>query len=233
LALICQKAEHNFAGAPCGIMDQSIAIMGRAGRALLLDCRDGGTKLIPFDDPDVVLLVANTEVKHAINDGGYAKRRQQCEAAAAKLGVKALRDATPQIIAQAAAAGKLDGKELMRARHVVGEIDRTLQAVGALESDDYDTFGQLMYGSHASLRDDYEVSCEELDEVVELARHCEGVFGARMTGGGFGGCAIILADAQAAGEISRTVGAGFAQRFGRVCPIFATHAADGAGKLEL
>jgi len=231
LALICQKAEHEFAGAPCGIMDQSIAIMGQAGRALLLDCRSGQTRQIPFDDPGVVLLVADTQVKHEISDGGYAARRKQCESAAAKLGLKALRDADEGTIRKAASDGTLAGKELMRARHVVGEIQRALKAVEALEAHDYKTFGELMYGSHAALRDDYEVSCEELDAIVELARPCEGVHGARMTGGGFGGCAIILARTERAEAISRTVADGFAERFGRRCPIFATRAAAGAGRL--
>ncbi len=232
LAIICQKAEHDFAGAPCGIMDQSIAILGQAGRALLLDCRSCETRQIPFDDPDLVLLVADTEVKHAISDGGYAARRDQCHAAAARLGVPALRDADVPRIAQAAAEGVLSGKELMRARHVVGEIVRTCQAVEALAAGDYEAFGQLMYGSHESLRDDYEVSCEELDVVVELARPLAGVYGARMTGGGFGGCAIVLTRADCADAVAEAVASGFAERFGRRCPIFATRAAQGASVVE-
>jgi len=232
LALICQKAEHEFAGAPCGIMDQSIAIMGQAGRALLLDCRTGRTRQIPFDDADMVLLVADTQVKHDISDGGYAARRDQCYAAAEKLGVKMLRDADEATIAAAETDGTLGGKELMRARHVVGEIKRTLGAAAALEAGEYGRFGELMYGSHASLRDDYEVSCEELDAVVELAAECEGVRGARMTGGGFGGCAIVLVQADRAEPVTRAVRAGFADRFGRACPIFPTQAVAGAGPLN-
>ena len=232
LALVCQKAEHDFAGAPCGIMDQSIAILGRAGRALLLDCRSGETRQIPFDDPSVVLLVADTQVKHEISDGGYAARRSQCESAAATLGLKALRDTDAARIEAAGADGTLAGKELMRARHVVGEIARTLEAVEALQAGDYARFGERMYGSHAALRDDYEVSCEELDAIVELARAADGVYGARMTGGGFGGCAIVLAAADRAGQIEQAVTSGFAERFGRPCPIFATRAAAGAGVIE-
>ena len=232
LALICQQAEHTFAGAPCGIMDPSIAILGRPGRALLLDCRSGQTRQIPFDDPDVVLLVADTQVKHEISDGGYAARRSQCEAAAAKLGVAALRDADAARIDAAGADGTLAGKELMRARHVVGEIARAQEAVAALEAGDYARFGELMYGSHAALRDDYEVSCDELDAIVELARRCEGVYGARMTGGGFGGCAIVLAAADKAGDIARAVASGFESRFARRCPVFATRAAAGACAIE-
>jgi len=231
LARLCQTAEHVYAGAPCGIMDQAISVMGRAGRALLLDCRDGSTELIPFDDPRMVLLVADTQVKHAIADGGYAARRTQCESAAAKLHLPSLRDADAGMVADAAETGKLDEKETMRARHVVGEIARTLAAVEALKGGDYRRFGELMYGSHASLRDDYEVSCPELDAIVELARPLGGVCGARMTGGGFGGSAIILAQAERAEEISQAVAAGFAERFGRACPIFATRAEAGAGML--
>jgi galactokinase len=232
LALICQKAEHDFAGAPCGIMDQSIAILGQPGRALLLDCRSGQTRQIPFDDPNVVLLVADTEVKHAISDGDYAARRDQCHAAAAKLHAPALRDVDQARLDQAGRDGVLSGKELMRARHVVGEISRTLRAVEALAAGDYAAFGRLMYGSHESLRDDYEVSCEELDAVVELARPLAGVYGARMTGGGFGGCAIVLARAGRAKAIADAIAAGFGARFGRRCPIFATRAAQGASVVE-
>ena len=232
LARICQHAEHTFAGAPCGIMDQSVAIMARAGRALLLDCRSGDARQIPFDDPNVVLLVADTQVKHDIADGGYGARREECHSAAAKLGVAALRDAAPQRVESAGAEGVLTGKELMRARHVVGEIARTLAACEALDAGDYAKFGELMYASHASLRDDYEVSCAELDAVVDLARASDGVHGARMTGGGFGGCAIILAEAAGAEAVSETVAAGFEQRFGRRPPIFPTRACAGAGVVE-
>lgn len=229
LALLCQKAEHEYAGTPCGVMDQSIAIMARPGRALLLDCRDGTTKQVRFDDPDVVILVADTKVKHDLTDGGYAARREQCYAAAEKLGVKMLRDADEAVVS--ASADKLSEKELMRARHVVGEIARTLEAADALEAGDYTKFGELMYGSHASLRDDYEVSCAELDEIVELARPLEGAYGARMTGGGFGGCDIILARADRAGAIGRAVDEGYEAKFGHPCVIFATRAASGAGAI--
>jgi len=229
LALLCQKAEHEYANAPCGIMDQSICIMGQAGRALLLDCRDGQTRQIHFDDPRTVLLVADTQVKHAISDGGYAARRSQCESATEKLGVKALRDVDRATLSAAAEAGALSDLELQRARHVVGEIDRTVQAADALESNNTSRFGNLMYESHESLRDDYEVSCEELDAIVAAARSCEGVWGARMTGGGFGGCAIVLVEADQAPAVTDAIQQAFAAKFGRKCPVFATRAADGAG----
>ena len=230
LAKICQKAEHEFAGAPCGIMDQAVAVLGQAGRAMLLDCRDGTVRQIPFDDPDVVVLVADTQVKHAISDGGYAARRDQCYAAAKKLGVKMLREADASALA-GPIAKTLDAVEFKRARHVVGEIDRTLRAVEALEAGDYKAFGELMYASHASLRDDYEVSCEELDAMVASARGCAGVFGARMTGGGFGGCAIVLVRRESAEAAAGKIADDFEKRFARRAPIFATRAAAGAGTI--
>ena len=232
LARLCQKAEHDFAGAPCGIMDQSIAIMAEADKALLLDCRSGQARQIRFDDPRVVLLVADTRVRHDLADGAYAERRQQCESAARKLSLDALRDADESIIEQARSDGTLSQKEFMRARHVVTEIGRTLRAVEALEAGRMSEFGRLMYASHASLRDDFEVSCEELDAVVDLARGCGGVYGARMTGGGFGGCAIVLAEADRADAIRETIAAGFADKFSRRCGVFATRACAGAGVLE-
>ena len=225
LALLCQQAEHTYAGTPCGIMDQSIVILGQAGHALLLDCRDGSTRQVPFSDPGLVLLVCDTQVKHELNDGGYAARRAKCESAARTLGVRALRDASAEQVERCAALSDVERK---RARHVVGEIARTTAAVKALDQDDYATFGQLMYGSHEALRDDYEVSCQELDAIVAIARGCAGVYGARMTGGGFGGCAIVLAQADRAQAVSEAIAGGFAARFGRRCPIFATRAAAGA-----
>ncbi len=230
LARICQWAENNFAGAPCGIMDQAVSVMAHAGRALLLDCRDGSTRQVKFDDPNIVVLVVDTKVKHDISDGGYALRRDQCYSAAAKLGVSMLRDADDAMLA--GKAGDLADKELMRARHVIGEISRTLAAVEAMEACDFGRFGELMYASHESLRGDYEVSCEELDAVVELARPLAGVYGARMTGGGFGGCAVVLVDADKAEAAEQAIGDAFAKRFGHACATFTTHAATGAGPVQ-
>jgi galactokinase len=232
LAKLCQSAEHEFANSPCGIMDQAIAILGQAGHALLLDCFDESTKQIPFDDPDYVLLVADTEVKHGIGDGEYARRREECKKAAAMLDVPALRAASQEAVEAAAVDGRLAKPEYQRARHVTGEIRRTLEAAEALGNRDYETFGKLMIESHESLRDDYEVSCEELDVLVDLARKQDGVFGARMTGGGFGGCMIVLAAATHADAITAALADGFHERFGRRCPVFVTRPADGAGVVE-
>jgi len=231
LALLCQRAENRFAGAPCGIMDQSIAVMGRAGRAMLLDCRSGEVRHVPFDDASWRLLVADTQVSHDIGEGGYPLRRRQCREAADALAADALRDVTADRVARAAAEGVLSGDLLKRARHVVGEIARTLDAAEALAAGDYPRFGELMLASHASLRDDFEVSCPELDAIVAAAEACQGAAGARMTGGGFGGCAIVLARADAADEVAAAVAGAFAERFGRRCPVFATAAAPGAGEL--
>jgi len=260
LAKLCQKAEHDFANSPCGIMDQTICIMGQKGHALLLDCRDGSVSHVPFDDPSVVVLVADTQVRHSIAcprsrtsvrpgpadwarfrtasartaraEGGYASRRAQCFSAAKKLGVKALRDADEKMLDAAARDGALTDIELMRVRHVVPEIRRTVEAAEALAARDYVRFGKLMLASHTSLRDNYETSCDELDTVVELACSCTGAYGARVSGGGFGGCVVILADAAKADAIFQTITSGFARRFARPCPIFPTRAAPGAGLIS-
>ncbi|MBT7170995.1 MAG: galactokinase, partial [Phycisphaerales bacterium] len=165
MALLCQKAEHDFAGTPCGIMDQAISALGQDGHALLLDCVSGDQTLIPFDCSHAKLLVCDTKVKHALNDGGYAARRDQCYSAAEKLGVKLLREATADQVDAVVASDDYTDKEKMRVRHVVGEIQRTVDAVKVLEQNDFDAFGKLMFGSHNSLRDDYEVSCVELDKI--------------------------------------------------------------------
>lgn len=189
-ALACQKAEHVFAGAPCGIMDQFISIMGQEGHALLIDCRSLQSRLVPLTDPGVVVLVTNSNVKHNIESSEYSTRRAQCEAAAAALGLKSLRDATEQQLEEN--KSNLDDVTYRRARHVIGEIKRTEEAATALENGNYKRFGELMVQSHNALRDDFQVSCLELDQLVEAAMEVDGVFGARMTGGGFGGCTVTL-----------------------------------------
>ncbi len=231
LAQLCQEAENKYADSPCGLMDQAIAILGKKGRALLLDCRYRTTRQIHFDNPDVVAMVVDTHVKHEIAAGGYARRRAECLRACEHMHIKALRDADLQTIAGNEGDGRLSYPEVHRARHVVTEIQRTLDGAQALEAGDYEGFGKLMYRSHESLRDQFEVSCDELDAVVESASKCDGVYGARMTGGGFGGCAIVLARADKADDIGKTVSADFEQRFGHAPSLFTTHATDGASVL--
>ncbi len=228
LALLCQRAENEYAGAPCGIMDQTIAIMGQPGKATLLDCKDGSVELIPFDNPQLILLVADTQVQHAIGGGEYAERRSQCSSAADKLGAQSLRE----IDEAGLTCESLTEIERKRARHVVTEIARTIEAADNLRVGDYEKFGALMYASHESLRDDFEVSCPELDAIVASAQSADGVYGARMTGGGFGGCAIILAAADRAEDITKTIQDDFAAKFDRACPIFATAASAGAHVIE-
>ncbi|NXT76248.1 GALK1 Galactokinase, partial [Zapornia atra] len=195
-ALACQKAEHTFAGMPCGIMDQFISVMGKEGHALLIDCRSLETVLVPLTDANLAVLITNSNVRHTLTGSEYPTRRRQCEEAAAVLGKMSLRDAT---MAELEESRSYLGEGLyQRARHVISEIARTAQAAQALQDRDYKTFGRLMVESHNSLRDDYEVSCPELDELVAAALEVDGVYGSRMTGGGFGGCTVTLLEAAAA-----------------------------------
>jgi galactokinase len=190
LARATQRAENEFVGVPCGIMDQSISLMGKAGHALLLDCRDLSTKLVKMDlaESNLELLIIDTQAHHSLVDGGYAERRAACESAAAKLG-KSMRELSLEELE--AGKSKLTETEYRRARHAVTEIARVVKCVTALESKDFDLVGDLINKSHASLRDDYNVSCPELDVAVDAAI-AAGAIGARMVGGGFGGSAIAL-----------------------------------------
>ena len=163
-ALLCQRAEHDFAGVPCGIMDQFTSILAQENHALLLDCRSRTTTPVPMTNPEVTVLIVNTNIRHKLAESEYAKRRSQCEAAARALKVAALRDATPETLS--AAQKQMEPVVFRRARHVITENERTLQMARAIQASDWPAVGQLMYASHASLRDDYEVSCLELDTVV-------------------------------------------------------------------
>ena len=228
-ALLAQKAEHDYAGVPCGIMDQFISALGRAGHLLLLDCRTRQTELVPMSDPSVELLVINTNVKHELGSGEYAKRRAQCEEAAKILGVKSLRDATAEQLEKA--SGRMSAVVYRRARHVIGEIERTVLAAEGIRQSNWPTVGQLMYASHYALRDDYEVSCLELDAVVDIAESIGlrgGVYGCRMTGGGFGGCCVALVQAGAVASITKKIAAAYQAKTGIEAAIFASRPAAGA-----
>ncbi|NIP86610.1 MAG: galactokinase [Planctomycetales bacterium] len=192
-ALLCQQAEHEYAGVPCGIMDQFSSVFGREDALMLLDCRSQEMKYVPLASDDVTVLITNSNVSHQLDDGAYAERREQCHTAAAALGVASLREATLEQLT--AHRSQLEEHCYRRARHVISEIARTTQAAAAIAARDWTAAGQLMYESHASLRDDFEVSCLELDLLVELAAELGvegGVYGSRMTGGGFGGCTVSL-----------------------------------------
>ena len=191
LARATQKAENDYVGMPCGIMDQSVSLMGQAGAALLLDCRDLTTENIPFDvaSAGLELLIIDTQAHHALVDGGYAERRAACESVAGKLSIPSMRHLTLEVLETN--REKLTATEFIRARHAVTEIARVLEAVTALRASDFATLGKLINASHASLRDDYAVSCPELDVAVD-ASVAAGAMGSRMVGGGFGGSAIAL-----------------------------------------
>ncbi len=207
LAAACVRAENEVAGAATGGMDQAVALRGRAGHALLIDCRDFATRLVPFDlaAEGLALLVADTRAPHRLVDGQYADRRATCEAAAAHLGVATLRDVHDLDAALDALATMPDAQlARRRVRHVVTEIARVEQFVALLEAGRARAVGPIMDASHTSLRDDYAVSSPELDTVVEAAR-AGGALGARMTGGGFGGSAIALVEAGSVDIVARTV----------------------------
>jgi galactokinase len=207
IALLCQRAENEYVGVQSGIMDQYASLLCEAGSALFVDCRSLEAKSVPLDleAAGLTLLVCDTNVHHAHTDSGYNDRKQTCEDAARTLGVEQLRDATENDLV------KLDGEELKRARHIITENARVLEAADALRDGDYAGLGRLMYASHASMRDDFEISVPEIDTFVDLAREA-GAVGARLTGGGFGGCAIALVAADEAEPLSESALRTFAER---------------------
>jgi galactokinase len=227
-ALLCQQAEDEFAGVPCGIMDQFVSVMGRPNHLLLLDCRSRQTQLVPMDDPAVALLLINTNVRHELSRGKYAERRAQCEEAARTLGVPALRDATPEDLERT--RRKMDLPVYYRARHVICEIERTVQVAEEIQKSNWVGAGELMYASHYSLRDDYEVSCRELDAVVQIAGSIglqSGVYGWRMTGAGFGGSCVALVRTDALDGITQKLAADYNARTGNEAVIFSSRPAGG------
>ncbi|HXG11822.1 MAG TPA: galactokinase [Gemmataceae bacterium] len=231
-ARLCQKAEHDFAGVPCGLMDQCTAVMGQAGSLLLIDCRSQTVQPTPLADPEVVALIVNSNVKRELAAGEYAVRRQQCEQAARVLGVASLREATPALLEHAREA--LGDLLYRRARHVINENARTVEAAAATRRGDWETVGRLMYASHASLRDDYEVSCPELDLLVALAAALgpAGVVGSRLTGGGFGGCTVSLVRRPALDDAAERIRDGYFRQTGRPATLFVTRPVDGARVLK-
>jgi len=225
-AQLCQRAEHRV-GTPCGIMDVFMATHGRAGCALLLDCRSLAFEAIALPTEDVSWLIVNTGVHHALTDGAYAERRACCERAAQSLGRIALRDIAHDELAL------LRGRELKCARHVVTENARTLRAAEALRDNEMESFGRLMFESHDSLATDFGVSCPELDHVVDAVRHGarQGVFGARMTGAGFGGCVIVLCQRTATEQVMSGIVQAFGETFGRLPSVFRAVAGSSACQL--
>jgi len=230
LARLCQRAENEFVGARVGIMDQFVSLFGQAHKALLLDCRSLEFRLLPLPD-NVRLIICNTMVKHELASSAYNERRAQCEAGASHLSVAALRDATLEQLEQHRRG--LPEVVYRRCRHVITENGRVLAAGEALEQDDLNRFGKLMAESHQSLRDDYEVSSDELDLMVELAQQVEGVYGARMTGGGFGGCTVNLVRNENVEEFRARVAEGY-ERITEIKPdIYITTPANGAEEVQI
>jgi len=233
LALLCQRAENEFVGARVGIMDQFASLFGQEQKALLLDCRSLEYRLLPLPD-NVRLIICNTMVKHALASSAYNERRAQCEAGVKHLaqflpGITALRDVTSEQLEQYREG--LPEVVYRRCRHVITENARVLAAGEALERGDLNRFGQLMAESHASLRDDYEVSVKELDLMVALAGTVDGVYGARMTGGGFGGCTVNLVRTEMVENFRAHVARGY-EEITRLKPeIYVCMAANGAEEL--
>lgn len=230
LALLCQRAENEFVGARVGIMDQFVALFGEERKALMLDCRSLEYKLLPVP-PSVRLVVCNTMVKHELASNEYNERRAQCEAGVEHLArylphVTALRDVTLQDLEEY--GSDLPEVIYRRCKHVVSENARVLAAADALEQHDLHEFGELMAESHFSLRYDYEVSSRELNIMVALAINVEGVYGARMTGGGFGGCTVNLVDAEHVENFQRTVAEGYEQITRLKPEIYVCEASKGA-----
>ncbi|HYE13259.1 MAG TPA: galactokinase [Pyrinomonadaceae bacterium] len=234
LALAGQRAEHTYVGTMCGIMDQFIAALASPGHALLIDCRSLEAMQVPLDTGEVTIAVCDSRVKHELSSSEYNARRAECER-----GVELLRAALPGIrqLRDVSVADFREHESLLpepvrsRCRHVVTEDERTLATVEALRRSELGEVGRLMYASHESLRDDYEVSCKELDALVELARGCAGVVGSRMTGGGFGGSTVTLVRRDALEEFTSRVSEGYRARTGLETKIYVSEPAGGAAEV--
>ncbi len=225
MARLCQRAENGWVGVNCGIMDQMISAAGQAGHALLIDCRSLTWDAAPLP-PDTAVVILDTATRRGLVDSAYNERRTQCETAAALLGVPALRDISPELFATQEA--RLEPVTRRRARHVITENARTLAAAAALRAGDAAQMGQLMNASHASLRDDFGVSSAALNVMVDLAQRQPGCYGARMTGAGFGGCAVALVQAKEAARFAQAVAAAYAQATGLQPQLIVSQAAQGA-----
>jgi galactokinase len=231
LALAGQQAEHEYVGTKCGIMDQLVAACALKGHALLIDCRSLEMTQIPLDTSEVLIAICDTHVKHELSSSEYNKRRAECEQGVEILsqalpGVRALRDVS--VCDFETYEDRLPEPIRSRCRHVVTENARTLAASDALRSGDFIEMGRLMLKSHESLRDDYEVSCVELDAMVEIATSVEGVLGARMTGGGFGGCTVNLVRRRALEKFREKITGGYNKVTGLIPTIYISEPVDGA-----
>lgn len=235
MALLCQKAENQFVGVNCGIMDQFISRMGKRDHALLLDCRTLDFELVPLNFENIKIVVCNTGVKRGLVDSEYNARREECERGVRILerfltGIKALRDVSVEDIKKY--ASYIPDIIEKRCRYVVQENERVLESVKALEERDLMKFGYLMNQSHIGLRDDYQVSCPELDIMVEIAWSIDGVLGSRMTGAGFGGCTVSLVIEDALPQLIEKINTEYPTKTGLMPDIYICSAEDGAGTID-
>ncbi len=231
MAKLCQRAENNFVGMKCGIMDQFISRLGQHDHALFLDCRDLSYQQIPCILGEYVVVMCNSNVEHKLVDSAYNERRAQCEEGVRILqtrleGITALRDVS--LVELKEYASLLPPIVYQRCKHVISENERVGQAVNALTRGDLEAFGQVLNQSHASLRDDYGVSCEEVDRLVDIAQHIPGAAGSRITGGGFGGCTVNLVKRSAVEQFQQIILEEYAKRTGITAEIYLSKAEDGA-----
>ena len=236
LAFAAQKAEHEYAGIRSGIMDQFASSFSKKGNAMLLGCRSLAMEQIPFETPETVTIVCNTKVEHSLASSEYNKRREECEEGVRVLqkirpNIKALRDVTIDELNKSKT--EMSDVVFRRCRHVITENDRTLKAAEFFKTHQLADAGKLMFESHSSLRDDYEVSCKELDTLVEIAASVTGVFGARMTGGGFGGCTVNIVSTGTADQFEEAIREGYQKRFSKAPDIYRFRADDGASELTV
>lgn len=229
LALIGQSTEHNYCGVNCGIMDQFASVFGKKDCLMRLDCRSLEFKYFPFKPVGYKLVLVNSQVKHELVDSPYNKRRESCERVARTLGVETLRDADMSMLE--AAKDQISDEDYKRAVYVIGEKQRVLDVCEALEKGDYETVGQRMYETHHGLSKDYEVSCEELDFLNDVAKEC-GVTGSRIMGGGFGGCTINLVKEDLYDSFVQTAKTKFNEKYGIEPIIIDVVISDGAHKVE-
>jgi galactokinase len=233
LARVGQRTEHKYIGVNCGIMDQAISCLGKAGHLMRMDCRSGEIEYFPWHPKGYQLILVNSCVKHELKGSPYNERRLQCEHVAEVISkkhpeVKSLRDATMEMLDEV--KDEITGAEYKRARYVIGEVVRVLAVCKALEADDYEKVGQMMYDTHYGLSKEYEVSCEELDFLNDVAKEC-GVTGSRIMGGGFGGCTINLVADELAPNFKKVVVKKFQEKYGKKPIVIDVVIGDGARKL--
>jgi len=228
IALLCQRAENEFVGMQCGVMDQLAAVWGKRDAALLIDCWTLEHEQVPLPSEQVAVVVMDTGKPRELVDSEYNLRRKQCQEVARVLRIRSLRDADMEMLHEAYEQGRIDELSYRRARHVITENERVFETAQALRDGDFEKVGQMLNESHMSLRDDYEVSCPELDLICEIAREHDACYGARLVGAGFGGCAIALVQAGAEEQFAQAVKAEYDRRSCRNGAAFAVRAADGA-----